>query len=53
MMEDLMNIERANWLLWTTHNLERLADRVTKICEQTVFIASVKLKELETTKISK
>ena len=23
------NIERANWLLWVAHNLERFSDRVT------------------------
>ena len=32
------NIERANYVLWVGHNLERLADRVTNICERTVFI---------------
>jgi phosphate transport system protein len=45
-MEDPGNIERANWLLWTAHNLERLADRVTNICERTVFSATGELKEL-------
>ena len=33
-------IERANWLLWAAHNLERFADRVTNICERTVFIVT-------------
>lgn len=37
-MEDPRNVERANWLLWASHNLERFADRVSNICEQTVFI---------------
>ncbi|MEZ0396522.1 MAG: phosphate signaling complex protein PhoU [Anaerolineales bacterium] len=46
-MEDPKNIERANWLLWTAHNLERLADRVTNICERTVFIATGELKEID------
>ena len=32
------NIERANYVLWVGHNLERMADRVTNICERTVFI---------------
>jgi len=28
---DPTTIERANWLLWVAHNLERFADRVTNI----------------------
>ena len=32
------HIERANYVLWVGHNLERMADRVTNICERTVFI---------------
>jgi phosphate transport system protein len=38
-------IERANWLLWAAHNLERFADRVTNICERTVFIVTGELHE--------
>lgn len=37
---DPKTIERANWLLWVAHNLERFADRVTNICERTIFIAT-------------
>jgi phosphate transport system protein len=48
-MQDPRNIERANWLLWAAHNLERFADRVTNICERTVFIATGELKEVEST----
>jgi phosphate transport system protein len=44
-MEDPRNIERANWLLWAAHNLERFADRVTNICERTVFIVTGEMKE--------
>ena len=46
-MEDPKNIERANWLLWASHNLERFADRVTNICERTVFIATGEIKEID------
>lgn len=45
-MQDPKNIERANWLLWAAHNLERLADRVTNICERTVFIVTGEIREL-------
>lgn len=37
-ISDASSIERANWLLWAAHNLERFADRVTNICERTVFV---------------
>ena len=40
------NIDRANYLLWTAHNLERFADRVTNICERTIFIATGENKEI-------
>ncbi len=30
-IQDPKSIERANWLLWVAHNLERVADRVTNI----------------------
>ena len=39
-IQDPKSIERANWLLWVAHNLERVADRVTNICERTIFIAT-------------
>ncbi len=42
---DPSTIERANWLLWAAHNLERFADRVTNICERTVFIVTGELVE--------
>lgn len=33
-------VDLANYSLWAAHNLERMADRVTNICERTVFIAT-------------
>ncbi len=52
-VQDPKTIERANWLLWVAHNLERLADRVSNICERTVFTATGEMKELEQTKIKR
>jgi phosphate transport system protein len=46
-IQDARNIERANWLLWTAHNLERLADRVTNICERTIFVITGEIKEID------
>ena len=47
MLADPKTIEDANLYMWVAHNLERMADRVTNICERTVFIASGELLELE------
>ena len=46
-IQDPKSIERANWLLWVAHNLERVADRVTNICERTVFIATGSFNEIK------
>lgn len=40
-------IDHSNLLLWVAHNLERAADRVTNICERTVFIATGELMEMD------
>ena len=48
-IQDPKAIERANWLLWVAHNLERVADRVTNICERTVFIATGEMTEIKST----
>lgn len=48
-IQDPKNIERANWLLWVAHNLERVADRVTNICERTIFIATGEMTEIKST----
>lgn len=40
-------IDQTNLLIWVAHNLERTADRVTNICERTVFIGTGELMEIE------
>lgn len=40
-------IDRANYLMWAAHNLERMADRVTNICERIVYVVTGEIKELE------
>jgi phosphate transport system protein len=37
MLHDPGTIDRATWLLWAAHNLERMGDRVQNICERTVY----------------
>jgi phosphate transport system protein len=50
MAEDPKTITRATRLLWVGHNLERSADRVTNICERTVFIVTGKMEEIGASK---
>ena len=40
-------IDHVNMMMWVIHNLERMADRVTNICERTVFIATGELFEVD------
>lgn len=47
MIADPGVIDRANHLLWAAHNLERMADRVTNICERTAFVATGKMAEFD------
>ena len=47
MISDPRNIDNATYLLWVAHNLERSADRVTNICERTLFIKSGELREIK------
>nr|HID13751.1 phosphate signaling complex protein PhoU [Anaerolineae bacterium] len=46
MLSDPRTITRATYLLWVGHNLERIADRVTNICERVIFICTGEVKEL-------
>ncbi|MHB8806095.1 MAG: phosphate signaling complex protein PhoU [Anaerolineaceae bacterium] len=39
-------MDQANNILWIAHNLERFADRVTNICERTIFITTGELMEM-------
>ena len=38
MIQDPQTIERATYLLWVAHDLERIADRATNIAEQVLFL---------------
>ncbi len=49
MFSDPTTIDRANHLLWVAHNLERMADRVTNICERTVYVTTGQLLEMDKT----
>jgi phosphate transport system protein len=47
MMNDPRTINRATHLLWASHNVERIADRTTNICEQVVYVVEGRLTDLE------
>lgn len=46
MFTDPSTIDRANYLMWVAHNLERMADRVTNICERAIYVATGQLFEI-------
>ena len=50
MLRDPITIERATYLIWVSHNLERIADRATNICEQTVYLVTGKMEEINVSK---
>jgi phosphate transport system protein len=50
MVRDPTTYDRATWLLWVAHNLERIADRVTNICERVVFLVTGKMEEINVSK---
>jgi len=47
MLQDPRTINRAIFLIWVAHNLERIADRVTNISERVVFMTTGRLEELD------
>ncbi len=46
MIEDPKTITRATYLIWAAHNLERIADRVTNICERIIFLVTGTMTEV-------
>jgi phosphate transport system protein len=50
MFNDPRTIQRATYLIWVAHNLERIADRVTNICERVVYLVEGRIEELNVSK---
>jgi phosphate transport system protein len=46
MLNDPKIIQRATYLIWVAHDLERIADRATNICERVVFLVEGRFEEL-------
>ena len=40
------HMEHGNYVLWAAHNIERLGDRVTNICERVIYIVTGERAEL-------
>jgi len=49
MFNDPNKIDQGNHLMWAAHNLERMADRVTNICERAIYVVTGQLQEIDTT----
>ena len=50
MIQDPQSIQRATYLLWVSHDLERIADRATNIAERVIFLVTGKLVEINISK---
>jgi len=50
MVSDHRRITEATYMIWVTHNLERIADRATNICERVVYLATGHVEELNVSK---
>ena len=46
MIEDPRTVTRAMYLIICAHNVERIADRVTNICERVAFVATGRMEEI-------
>lgn len=46
MIKTPSDVQRLTYLIWTSHNLERIADRVTNICERVIFMVTGQLEEI-------
>lgn len=45
MIENPQTITHSTYLIWVSHNLERIADRVTNICERIIFLVTGEMVE--------
>ncbi len=50
MVSDSSHITEATYMIWVTHNLERIADRATNICERVIYLVTGRVEELNVSK---
>ena len=46
MLQDPHSIQRATYLLWVAHDLERVADRATNIAERVIYLVTGKMPQV-------
>ncbi len=50
MIQDPKTIQRGTYLLWVSHDLERVADRATNIAERVIYLVTGKMTEINVSK---
>jgi phosphate transport system protein len=50
MINDPTLTQRATYMIWVAHNLERIADRTTNICERVVYLVEGRIQDLNVSK---
>lgn len=50
MIADPSTIQRNTYLLWTSHNMERIADRCTNIAERVIYLVTGRMEEINVSK---
>lgn len=50
MIADHTTIQRNTYMIWTAHNLERIADRCTNICERVIYLVTGHMVEINVSK---
>ena len=50
MIQDPNSIQRATYLLWVAHDLERVADRATNIAERVIYLVTGRMPEVGSSK---
>ncbi len=50
MIADPGTVQRNTYLIWCAHNLERIADRCTNICERLIYLVTGELLEINVSK---
>lgn len=52
MLTDNSQVDLATLMLWAAHNVERLGDRVTNICERIIFVETGRIGDINGTHVS-
>jgi phosphate transport system protein len=50
MVADPATVQRNTYMLWTSHNIERIADRCTNIAERVIYLVTGNMQEINVSK---